>query len=247
MSLIPEDTSKNYSTLRDALAAALATKLTPQPAKPRRRRRKVASEPEPDPAPGPEEAGAELAEFTEYIASETFECLGPELQSLTHTTWESIRDKYDLPLAAHDAEELLRGLDPGVDESLRTYTSRPAAAFLAPVLTTYLTAAATPPPPFRTTKGEASGCELCARDWVALSFHHLIPREVGDKAVRRGWHRREDLGRGAWLCHACHGFVHEFRGNEELARGYFSVERLLAEEEVRRWAGWVGRLRGSRR
>lgn len=251
MSLIPEDTSKNYSTLRDSLAAALATKLAPPAPKHRRRRRK--SEAAPAPAPGPTpadteaEAEADLAEFTEYIASETFDCLPPELKSLTHATWVPVRDAYDLPLTGPSAEPLLRDLDPSVDESLQTYTSRSAPEFLAPVLTAYLSTFASPPPPPRALKGSAEGCELCGRDWVRLSFHHLIPREAADKAVRRGWHRREDLERGAWLCHACHGFVHSWRPNAELAREFYTVERLLAEEEVRRWAGWVGKLRGGKR
>lgn len=247
MSLIPEDTSKNYSTLRDSLAAALATKLTPQPAKPRRRRRKSEAAPDPAPAPADTEGEADLAEFTEYIASETFECLPPELRSLTHTTWTTIRDAYDLPLTGPDAEPILRDLDPSVDESLQTYTSRSAAEFLAPVLTSYLTTFTNPPTPPRALKASAEGCELCGRDWVRLSFHHLIPREVGDKAVKRGWHRREDLEKGAWLCHACHGFVHGWRENAELAREFYTVERLLGEEEVRRWAGWVGKLKGGKR
>ena len=246
MSLIPEDTSRNYSILRDSLAAALATKLTPPAAKPRRRRRRRKSEAASDPAPA-SEAGADLAEFTEYIAAETFDCLPSELKSLTHATWTSIRDAYDLPLTGPDAESLLQDLDPSVDESLQTYTSRSAPEFLAPVLTSYLSTFTNPPPPPRAGKASAEGCELCGRDWVRLSFHHLIPREVGDKAVKRGWHRREDLEKGAWLCHACHGFVHSWRGNVELAREFYTVERLLGEEEVRRWAGWAGRLRGGKR
>ena len=245
MSLIPEDTSRNFSTLRDVLAASLATKLAAPP-KPRRRRRRKpvpASEP-PAPAPEAEAEAEDLAEFAEYIASETFECLPTELQSLTHTTWLSMRDGFELPLTAPGAEALLQGLDPAVDESLQIYAGRSAAEFLAPVLSSYLAAFAQAP----AGRGSAEeGCEICGRTWVALSFHHLIPREVHDKAVKRGWHRREDLEKGAWLCHACHGFVHRFRGNEELARGFYTVELLVGEEEVRRWAAWVGKLRGGKR
>ncbi|KAL2107655.1 hypothetical protein VUR80DRAFT_4964 [Thermomyces stellatus] len=208
MSLVTEDTSKNYSTLRDSLATALATKLTPPPVTKARRRRRRKSQAS-DPAPADTAAEADLAEFTEYVAAETFGCLPPELKSLTHATWvSSARDAYALPLTAPDAEPLLRGLDPSVDESLRTYTARSAAEFLAPVLTSYLASFASPPPPPRALKASVDGCELCGRDWVRLSFHHLIPREAADKAVKRGWHRREDLEKGAWLCHACHGFVH---------------------------------------
>ncbi|KZF24725.1 hypothetical protein L228DRAFT_245712 [Xylona heveae TC161] len=31
-------------------------------------------------------------------------------------------------------------------------------------------------------------CELCDRDWVPLTEHHLVPRSVQQKALKRGWH-----------------------------------------------------------
>jgi hypothetical protein len=70
---------------------------------------------------------------------------------------------------------------------------------------------------------------------------------VHEKAVRRGWHAKEQLGSVAWLCRACHSFVHGHFGHEELARELFTVERLVEREEVRRWAGWVGRVRWKAR
>jgi hypothetical protein len=70
---------------------------------------------------------------------------------------------------------------------------------------------------------------------------------VHDKVVRRGWHRADELQNVAWLCGACHRFVHRFRGHEELAREYYTVERLLGAEEVRAFAGWVGGVRWKAR
>ncbi|AEO59920.1 hypothetical protein MYCTH_2129017 [Thermothelomyces thermophilus ATCC 42464] len=73
--------------------------------------------------------------------------------------------------------------------------------------------------------------------WARLGppdvHHHLIPRMVYDKAVKRGWHRRDEL--------------QDFRGHEELAREYYTVERLLATDEVRRFGEWVGRVRWKAR
>lgn len=251
MSLIPEDTKKNLATFTDCLAAALATKLAP-PSTSRRRRRREPPPSAPSPAPADaSEAGDEaedLAEFTEYIASETFAALPPELQSLTHATWtQSHGEAYPLPLTPQTTCPLLQALDPAIPDSLELYTARPAPDFLAPVLTSYLQTFSRPPPAPRSTKADAEGCELCGRDLVRLTYHHLVPRSVHEKAVRRGWHRREDLGSVAWLCRACHGFVHRSWSNEELARGYFTVERLLGEERVQGWVGWVGGLKGGKR
>lgn len=116
---------------------------------------------------------------------------------------------------------------------------------LAPILTAYLTTLTTPPPPPSSTKAQAqaSGCEICGRDWINLSYHHLIPRFVHAKAVKRGWHRPDELQNVAWLCGACHARVHAFAGHEELARRYYTVELLMAQPEMVAWAEWVGKLR----
>ena len=44
---------------------------------------------------------------------------------------------------------------------------------------------------------------------------------------KRGWHGEEVLNSVAWLCRACHSFVHGLVGNEELARGFYTVELIL--------------------
>ncbi|KAH9890795.1 YisB protein [Xylariomycetidae sp. FL2044] len=199
----------------------------------------------------------DLLDFTEYIASEIFTSLPPDLRTLEYHAFASSPAQqalYTPPLhSSAVAPLLLPTLDPAIPDSLRAYgILDPALAqelpeLLAPVLTSYLATpglTAAPPAPGSTRpQAQESGCEMCGRDWVPLSYHHLIPRFVHDKAVKRGWHRAEDLQSVAWLCGACHAFVHRFRGHEELARFYYTVDLLMAEEEVRRWAAWVGRLR----
>lgn len=195
----------------------------------------------------------ELAEFTEYIASLIFDSLPPELQTMTHHIWAAnptIQEKYSLPLTGADISThgIDNFLDATVSESLIAYgiISPPAediTNLLASVLTSYLTAVVTPPPPPCMSKGKITECEICERDWVPLTYHHLIPRFVHEKAVKRGWHTKEDLQNVAWLCRACHTCVHRFASNEDLARKYFTVNRLLEEEEVRVFAAWVSRIR----
>lgn len=199
----------------------------------------------------------DLADFVDYLATELFECLPPALQSLDHNVWRDspdLRDTFSVPVSKHALTSL--NPSPSLIETLETYnlispsslsssssSSLPSSleSFLAPILTTYIPPLSSPPP--HTKSSRASACELCLRPWIPLSYHHLIPRFVHAKAVKRGWHRREDLQNVAWLCGACHSFVHRFRGHEDLARRYYTVELLLEEDEVRRWAEWVGRLR----
>lgn len=204
-----------------------------------------------------ETTAEELSEFSDYIATLTFESLPPELQTLTHKVWsdnnDNLQEKYTLPITSTDInDKITPTLDPAVSESLTTYhilqpPAQDISTFLAPVLTAYLATTTAPPPPPSSTRSQTTECEICGRDWVPLTYHHLIPRLVHAKAVRRGWHRKEDLGSVAWLCRACHSFVHRAAGHEELARELFTVERLLGREDVRAFAGWVGRVRWKAR
>ncbi|RYC65015.1 hypothetical protein CHU98_g1195 [Xylaria longipes] len=191
----------------------------------------------------------DLADFTDYIATETFACLPPELKTIDYHDYiasPTLQTQYSLPLTGADISSQLPSLDPGISDSLTAYgitreEKQGIEEFLAPVLTAFLQALSTPPPPPSSTRADA--CEICGRDWINLSYHHLIPRFVHAKAVKRGWHREADLQNVAWLCGACHGFVHRFANHEELARKYYTAELLLEQEEVRRWAEWVERLR----
>ena len=49
------------------------------------------------------------------------------------------------------------------------------------------------------------------------------------------------------LCRACHSFVHRIASNEELAKDYYTVERLLARDDVQAFAKWVGGVRWKSR
>lgn len=63
------------------------------------------------------------------------------------------------------------------------------------------------------------------------------------KVLKRGWHAVDKLMDVAWICRACHTFVHQCATNEELAKEWYTVERLMEREDVRRFAGWVGKVR----
>ena len=41
--------------------------------------------------------------------------------------------------------------------------------------------------------------EICERE-VPLTYHHLIPREVHDKVLKKKWHPEAMLNSVAWLC-----------------------------------------------
>lgn len=259
------DNAQNYEQFRDALSTVLIERISRPQAAPRRRaksgRKGSPIEPPAETDSSAQETDAkELAEFIDYIASEIFSSLPDDLKGLEHHIWVAspvLQERYTLPLEIEFVSStVLRDLDPSIAESLVAYGIIPSgplptpsdahsgtATLLAPVLTTYISSASAAPPPPISTKADADGCELCGRDWINLSYHHLIPRMVHAKVVKRGWHRADELQNVAWLCGACHRFVHRFANHEDLARHYYTVELLLEQPEVVAFAEWVGRLR----
>ncbi|SPQ24699.1 f7094fab-6c9e-48ed-94bb-b51fef505c2a [Thermothielavioides terrestris] len=217
---IPEEYTANYEQFRDILSSFLIERLAAPLSKPKPKPKRRSK----NPSSGPANSQADNAEAE------------PSADDLAEfTSYIATAPPSPSPLTPSSHSTLLALALPSTAE------------FLAPVLTAYLTATTTPPPPPRSTRAQATACELCARAWVPLTYHHLVPRMVHEKAVRRGWHRAGDLQNVAWLCAACHRFVHRFRGHEELAREFYTVERLLAAEEVQRFVGWVGRVRWKKR
>lgn len=258
-----DQADSNYAVFRDCLSSALlhtaADDAPSAKGKPGRRRRaktrsgrviEALNTPEADPP----NTADDLSEFIEYIASGVFDSFPTALRELDHRSWretEKLQVQFALPLGPDNLAVL--DLPPSIPETLVAYdlvaadqtldSPLPATTedFLVPIVSSYIETLITPPPASWASRTDA--CEICERDWIPLSYHHLIPRFVHDKVLKRGWHRKEDLQNVAWLCGACHRFVHHFKNHEELARNYYTVELLLAEEDVRKFAAWVGRLR----
>lgn len=248
------DPDANYALLRDCLSTALLRPVAPGSEPKRRRRAKSRATPMIDDRSASDKDAEELSEFIEYIATEVFDALPVELQEIDYRTWrdtEWLQEQFALPLTPESLDAI--NFDPSLAETLITYNlvapdpTLPSpfppttGAFLAPAVTSYLNTLTTPPPATAATR--ASECEICGRSWIPLSYHHLIPRFVHEKVVKRGWHKKDDLQNVAWLCGACHRFVHTFRNHEELARDFYTVELLLQDEKVQQWAAWASKLR----
>ncbi|KAL2821055.1 hypothetical protein BJX63DRAFT_254061 [Aspergillus granulosus] len=191
------------------------------------------------------ESPEELADFIDFIASEIFNTLPDPLQNLSYSAIQhspALAETYALPLTSAHLESLSNPLPTSITDTLTTYTpTLEAPDLLSRALTEYIPAVTRPPPIWANTR--KSACEICERDWIPLSYHHLIPRGVHEKVIKKGWHDEWMLNSVAWLCRACHSFVHRMAGNEELARDYFTIERILEREDVQNWARWVGRVR----
>ncbi|KAE8450026.1 hypothetical protein EG329_007165 [Mollisiaceae sp. DMI_Dod_QoI] len=249
-----ETESSNFQLFRECLSTPLIEKSSTTPEKKTRKargscRRKTAIKPvtveEPDDA-------EELADFIDYIAQEIFTNLPSDLRTLTYSAWlntPSLQFTYTDPLPTTTAHKILDPLPGTITDTLTTYSilnptqGQTTTDFLTPILATYISSLLTPPPRAYLTRPLATESEICDRSWIPLTYHHLIPRGVHAKVLKRGWHTEDQLENVAWLCRACHSFVHRVATLEELAREWYTVERLLEREDVRDFAKWVGRVR----
>lgn len=196
---------------------------------------------------------SQLVEFSDFLANEIFPSLPQELQTISyHVLQEDVRlsDKWSLPLSLSTYEEIMDLVPPSVSEGLEAYgLIKPPASdlqsFLSPVISAYLTTATAAPPKWAETR--VSACEICERDWVPLTYHHLIPKAVHAKVLKRGWHEEKQLNSVAWLCRACHSFVHGMASNEELAKEYYTVELICERDDTQRWAQWVRKVRWKKK
>jgi 5-methylcytosine-specific restriction endonuclease McrA len=266
----------NFQIFRDCLSTPLIEKFSTQPAKKTRKargngRRKTAINPV---AVETEETNdaEELADFIDvgtswiansileidlkkqYLSLEIFTSLPASLRTLTYSTWlntASLQALYSDPLPPTRVQSIFDPLPTTITDTITTYSllapNQTSTDFLTPVLTTFVSALLTPPPAPYQQRPLVGECEICQRSWIPLTYHHLIPRGVHAKVLKRGWHTEDQLNNVAWLCRACHTFVHRAASLEELAKEWYSVERLLERVDVREFGEWVGKVRWKAR
>lgn len=71
-------------------------------------------------------------------------------------------------------------------------------------------------------------CELCERDEIELTVHHLTPREEGGSHMPT-----------AMLCKACHKQIHALYSNRVLAIRLHTIMLLQDDEELKKYLKWV--------
>lgn len=86
-------------------------------------------------------------------------------------------------------------------------------------------------------------CQLCER-FVKLTRHHVYPKETHKSCLKRGIAERDLLTTIA-ICKMCHSTIHRFYSNDELAKNYYTLDLLLAEDKIIRYAKFASK-QGSR-
>nr|VWO94475.1 Uncharacterized protein [Ganoderma boninense] len=188
------------------------------------------------------EAGSEadpLDDFTAYLAEEIWPYLPSALHEATYESRDAVPGVDEL---------LLDNLPTAFADTLVScgivnageLAAEEAIAFLRKVLKSYVAETCAPPPMWSKTR--TTECEICERE-VPLTYHHLIPRAVHDKVRKKKWHPEAMLNSVAWLCRPCHSAVHGVASNEVLAREFFTVDLLLAREDIQRWRKYAAKQR----
>ncbi|ULT56515.1 HNH endonuclease [Neobacillus drentensis] len=71
-------------------------------------------------------------------------------------------------------------------------------------------------------------CELCGRQEVETTVHHLLPKEMGGT-----------FGATANLCIPCHKQIHALYTNEEIAARLTTLPELRADEKLASFIKWI--------
>ncbi|KAI0072488.1 hypothetical protein K474DRAFT_1667784 [Panus rudis PR-1116 ss-1] len=191
-------------------------------------------------APNSTDAASDLDDFTAYLASEVWPSLPREVRGATYENREKVPTAEDV---------FLDNVPPSFVDTMVscgfTEDSEHTIGFLRKVLEDYIPDAIAPPPVWSKTRTKE--CEICERE-VPLTYHHLIPREVHTKVLKKKWHPEHMLNSVAWLCRPCHSAVHSVASNEELAKDFYTVDLLLEREDIQRWRKYASKQRwGVRR
>ena len=83
-------------------------------------------------------------------------------------------------------------------------------------------------------------CALCHRK-MPLTWHHLFPRDVHKKFLKRGLMTQQDRVLGISICRQCHNTIHRSFDNETLAERLHSLESLLEEESIQKWVAYASK------
>ncbi|ADU28735.1 HNH endonuclease [Evansella cellulosilytica] len=73
-----------------------------------------------------------------------------------------------------------------------------------------------------------SQCELCGRNHVETTIHHLVPKEMGGT-----------FGATASLCIPCHKQIHALYTNDEIAARLTTVSDLRNDEKLMQFIKWI--------
>lgn len=89
------------------------------------------------------------------------------------------------------------------------------------------------------SQDEGKICELCKREHIPLTKHHVIPKTLHSNKWFKKRFSREERQHTIELCRPCHTQIHLFFSHKELARHRRTAEKLLEDERVKDFVEWI--------
>ena len=80
-------------------------------------------------------------------------------------------------------------------------------------------------------------CPMCERE-AKLTKHHLIPRTMHAKYIKKGF-TKAHLNTCVDICRKCHSAVHRLYPEPVLAAEYDTAEKLMADPRVQKWMAYA--------
>jgi hypothetical protein len=142
-----------------------------------------------------DDSDSALDEFSTYLAAEAWTTLPLSIKTASYDKHEAIPDPKDEDTLKLDS------ISPGFTDTLISYRlvsdEDDATRFLRNAVIDFVAQATAPPPVWSSTRTKE--CEICERE-VPLTYHHLIPRSMHEKVLKKGWHSESIINSVAWLC-----------------------------------------------
>ena len=142
------------------------------------------------------------------MAEEIYASIPEQLRAISYGAIKDDQDlaeKYAVPLDRDVVIQIVESLPPEICDSFCSYglieDPSDLERFLDRVLNAYVTTVTTAPSEYtpELIASRPDGCEICGREQLQLTYHHLIPRQVQGKALKRGWHKEWQLNKVCWL------------------------------------------------
>ena len=154
------------------------------------------------PTDGSEGSDDPLDDFASYLASEVWPSLPIPLHGASYEILSSDKVLKEMALDPFCIPLDTIPIPTSFFDTLTSYSlfedTDDCTGFLRKVLSDYLSEATAPPPVWKQTRTEE--CEICERSWVRLTYHHLIPRSIHAKVLKKKWHPESMVNSVAWLC-----------------------------------------------
>lgn len=83
-------------------------------------------------------------------------------------------------------------------------------------------------------------CPLCSRE-VDLTFHHLIPKKMLRRTYFKKHFIKKELAVGIDICRPCHSGLHKHYTEMQLAKSFFNLERIKADQQLQTHFLWVSK------